>query len=360
MNMVSPVAVREVIDCDLHIGLTDTDLLMPYLPDYWREQVVTRGIRGLGLAFTRPGAPGSVRPDWRPATGIAGASLASVQAQALDPFDTRFAIANCLYGGQALLNADQGAAICAATNDWIAAEWLAKDSRLRASIVVPWQLPELAVAEIERWAHDKRFVQVLILVSGDMPLGKRLMWPIYEAAEKYGLPLGIHAGTTYRHAPTGSGWPSYQIEDEASFSQAFQQQLLSLLMEGVFAKFPRLKVVMLESGVTWLPFFFSRIDKLWKGLRMETPWVDRLPSEIVRDQVRFTLQPFDAPHDEDITHKIVDQIGSDRVLLFSTDYPHWHFDGTEAFPPGFDAALRRRMTVDNPLETYIRLSEGLA
>ncbi|MDB5704418.1 MAG: TIM-barrel fold metal-dependent hydrolase, partial [Sphingomonas bacterium] len=214
--------------------------------------------------------------------------------------------------------------------------------------------------EIERWAHDQRFVQVLILVSGDMPLGKRLMWPIYEAAEKHGLPLGIHAGTTYRHAPTGSGWPSYQIEDEASFSQAFQQQLLSLLMEGVFAKFPRLKVVMLESGVTWLPFFFSRIDKLWKGLRMETPWVDRLPSEIVRDQVRFTLQPFDAPHDEDITHKIVDQIGSDRVLLFSTDYPHWHFDGTEAFPPGFDAALRRRMTVDNPLETYIRLSEGLA
>jgi predicted TIM-barrel fold metal-dependent hydrolase len=80
----------------------------------------------------------------------------------------------------------------------------------------------------------------------------------------------------------------------------------------------------------------------------------------VRDQVRFTLQPFDAPRDEDITHKIVDQIGSDRVLLFSTDYPHWHFDGTEAFPPGFDAALRRRMTVDNPLETYTRLTEGQA
>lgn len=360
MSTVSANTTLDVIDCDLHIGLTDTDLLLPYLGEYWREQVTTRGIRGLNLSFMRPGAPGSVRPDWRPISGLAGSDLDRIRTEALDPFNTRFAIANCLYGGQALLNPDQAAAICSATNDWIAAEWLAKDNRLRASIVVPWQVPELAVAEIERLAHDKRFVQVLILVSGDMPLGKRLMWPIYEAAEKFDLPIGIHAGTTYRHAPTGSGWPSYQIEDDASFSQAFQQQLLSLLVEGVFAKFPRLKVVMLESGITWLPFFFSRIDKLWKGLRMETPWVDRRPSEIVRDQVRFTLQPFDAPHDADTVGKIIDQINSDRVLLFSTDYPHWHFDGADPFPPGFDAAIRRRMTVGNPLETYTRLSEALA
>jgi predicted TIM-barrel fold metal-dependent hydrolase len=55
--------------------------------------------------------------------------------------------------------------------------------------------------------------------------------------------------------------------------------------------------------------------------------------------------------------RLLEQIGSDRMLLFSTDYPHWQFDGSRAFPPGFSAGLRRRVMVDNPLATYPRLKE---
>ena len=60
----------------------------------------------------------------------------------------------------------------------------------------------MAVEEIERCAADQRFVQVLMLVMGDMPLGKRHYWPIYAAAERHGLPIGIHAGSSYRHPVT--------------------------------------------------------------------------------------------------------------------------------------------------------------
>jgi uncharacterized protein len=344
-----------VIDCDLHVALPDTDVLLPYLSDYWRDQVNNRGIRGLDLAYSSPRAPSSSRRDWSPAKGKRN-DIASLRTEALDPFKTRFAIANCLYGGQALFNPDLAAIICAAINDWLADQWLAQDERLRASIVVPWQVPELAAEEIERRAGDRRFVQVLILTCGDMTLGKRPMWPIYAAAEKHDLPIGIHAGTAYRYAPTSSGWPSYRIEDDAAFSQAFQQQLVSLIVEGVFTRFSRLRVVLLESGVTWLPYLLWRMDKTWKALHVETPWVDRKPSQIVREHVRLTLQPFDAPRDAETVSRIIEQIDSDRVLLFSTDYPHWRFEGTDAFPSGFDAGLKRRMAIDNPLETYPRLS----
>jgi len=44
------------------------------------------------------------------------------------------------------------------------------------------------------------------------------------------------------------------------------------------------------------------------------------------------------------------------VLLFSTDYPHWHFDGVEALPDGLSEATMRRVLVDNPLATYPRLA----
>jgi predicted TIM-barrel fold metal-dependent hydrolase len=53
--------------------------------------------------------------------------------------------------------------------------------------------------------------------------------------------------------------------------------LNSLVTEGVFNKFPRLKVVLMESGVTWLPAYFWRINKTWRGVRAETPWLDRPP-----------------------------------------------------------------------------------
>ena len=53
---------------------------------------------------------------------------------------------------------------------------------------------------------------------------------------------------------------------------------------------------------------------------------------------------------------IIEEIGCDKMLLFSTDYPHWHFDGTDAVPNGLPDDLVRKILIDNPLETYSRLS----
>jgi hypothetical protein len=50
-------------------------------------------------------------------------------------------------------------------------------------------------------------------------------------------------------------------------------------------------------------------------------------------------------------------IGSDRMLLFSTDYPHWHFDGEEVLPDGFPDHAVRRLLIDNALDTYPRLRD---
>ena len=133
---------------------------------------------------------------------------------------------------------------------------------------------------------------------------------------------------------TSLGWPSYYIEDYTAYAQAFQSQLGSLVCEGVFAKFPGLKVVLLESGVTWLPGFLWRISKFWRGVRAEVPWVDRSPADIVRDHVRLTIVPFDAPPDPDVVERMIDHLRSDDILLYASDFPHWQFDGDDALPPG--------------------------
>ena len=345
------------IDCDLHPPMPSMAQLLPYLDDYWRDQITNRAIDRMSFAMMSypPNAPISARTDWRAAQ--AGRSdIDRLRTDVLDAFDLHFGIVNVMHGAIALYNDDMAAAICRAVNDWLRAEWLDREPRLRGSILVTPQDPVQAVAEIERLAPDQRFVQVLLPVMGERLLGRREFFPLYEAAERHGLVIAVHAGSTYRYAPTIVGWPSYQFEDYVVQAQAFANQTISLVVEGVFHRFPRLKVVMLESGVSWLPMTIWRTDKTWRGARPEVPWVDRWPSEIIREHLRFTIQPFDAP-DATAVAQTIDRIGSDQVLLFSTDYPHWQFDGDDVLPDGMLPHSLMKILVENALETYPRLAQ---
>src|SRR5258708_1169346 len=335
--------ILPAIDCDVHPAAPTMPELMPFLEEYWRNSVLERGIPSLETNTYPARAPISARPLWRGGSGAREATLGRLTGQVFDRWHAQGAICNWLYGVELMFSEDMAAAFARALNEWIAKEWLDRDPRLRASIVVPTQNVEFAVSEIERCAKDKRFVQVVLLAMQESPLGRRHWWPIYAAAERHSLQIGIHAGSTYRHSLTSLGWPTFYLEDYVAYAQAFQSQLTSLISEGAFAKFPGLKVVLIESGVTWLPGFLWRISKFWRGVRSEVPWVDRSPAEIVRDHFRLTIQPFDGPADADQVERVIEHLRSDAMLLYASDYPHWQFDGDATMPAGIPARLRRKI-----------------
>ncbi len=347
------------ICCDLHPGVPSNAALLPYLEDYWADTVQQRGVHPLDTIGYPVNAPLTCRPDWRIEGQKPGTSLERLRTDALDAFGLSAAIANCIYGVQLLFSEDMAKAFARAINSWLAAEWLAKEPRLRASIVVPTQSPEAAADEIDYWAQDRRFVQVLMIVMDELPLGRRYYWPIYEAAARNGLPVGIHAGSAYKHPVTPVGWPSYLVEDYGAQSLAFQAMTTSLICEGVFAKFPDLKVVFLESGVTWLPAHLWRLTKFWRGMRSEIPWVTEPPWEIARRHIRLSTQPLDLPEGDGeaaaTLERLIEHLRSDEMFLFATDYPHWQYDGLAALPEGLSQDLIRKMMVDNPRATYARL-----
>jgi len=74
----------------------------------------------------------------------------------------------------------------------------------------------------------------------------------------------------------------------------------------------------------------------------------------------LSLQPVDGPLDPMHFGWLIDQMQSEDLLLFSTDYPHWQFDGDAALPDGLSAGLARKIMIDNPLATYPRLRETAA
>jgi predicted TIM-barrel fold metal-dependent hydrolase len=171
------------IDCDVHVNVPNMQALLPHLDEFWRDSVLDRGLNSLESISYPPNAPLTSRPDWRGKGGEPANTLDALKTHALDRWNIDVAICNCLYGVQLLFSEDMAAAFAKGVNNYVAKEWLDRDPRLRASIVVPMQNTELAVAEIERCAVDKRFVQVLVLSMGEAPLGRRQYWPVYEAAD---------------------------------------------------------------------------------------------------------------------------------------------------------------------------------
>lgn len=341
------------IDCDVHPTVPGMTALLPYLAPHWQEQVTDRGILSLDSIAYPPNLDFTARPDLRKK----GLDFDGLTDQVFERWGADRAILNCIYGVQLVHNADMGIAFTRALNDWIQAEWLDRDPRLAASIVLPMQDTPACLEELDRLAHNQQFVQALVLANGEEPLGKRRYWPIWEKLEKIGIPLGVHAGSSYHNPVTTLGWTNYYIEDYAAQTFGFQAQLANLVTEGVFVKFPEMKVVLIESGVTWLPGFIWRLSKFWRGVRREVPWVDRPPGDIIRDNVRMTVQPLDAPEDAQALEKAINQIQSDEFLLYASDYPHWQFDGDAIMPPQIPASLHQKIMVDNPRATYTRLRE---
>jgi uncharacterized protein len=339
---------QPIIDADLHVTVPSIKTLFPYLSDHWREYVDESAFRGPIYTPYPPGAPTSARPEATP-----GSTIAALRDQVLDPWNVEYGILNCSYAVDSLHNPDTAAAMASAVNDWLLAEWLEPEPRLRASIVVPTRVPEMGAQEIDRVGPRPGFVQVLLPVRSEAPYGHRRYLPIFEAAARHDLVVSLQFGGAPGNPPTGAGWPSYYLEEYVGMSQIFQTQVLNLIVEGVFDRFPTLRVALIEGGWTWLPSLMWRIDKDWKGLRREVPWNTRLPSDYIRERMRCSLQPIDAPPDPRHLLQMIDQLGSEELLMFSTDYPHWHFDRPEdALPAGLPASTQRKILSENARAMY--------
>jgi predicted TIM-barrel fold metal-dependent hydrolase len=358
-NDRSNVRVR-IVDGDVHPALRSNEDLRPFLPQRWWDHWQTYGLRRRnGSAGPEPypkSAPLACRRDaWPEEGGRPGSSLAMMQRQLLDEYQIELGVLGPLGPtGQAELNAEFSAAMCRATNDWQLEAFTRHEKRLKAGLVVPFEDAALSVAEIDRCGADLDFGQVFMLTRTTEPLGNRRYWPIYEAAQRYDLPVGLHVFGAGGHAYTGAGWHSYYIEEGAGHSTSCQTVVTSLVMEGVLERFPDLRVVMIEGGFGWLAPLAWRLDKLFERFRSEVPHLKMKPSEYIKRNIWATTQPMEEPDDRRHLFDTMEWIGWDR-LLFASDYPHWDFDDpTRIFPAGISRENQLQVLGLNAQAVYKR------
>jgi predicted TIM-barrel fold metal-dependent hydrolase len=228
---------------------------------------------------------------------------------------------------------DYANAVTSATNDWLVENWLNVSPKFKASIVINNSDPIAAAKEIDRMGRHPGMVQVIMCSPSSRTLyGQRFYHPIYEAAERNGLPVAIHPGpegTGTSLPPTPSGYPTRYIEVHNMFALNHLAHINSLVCEGVFEKFSKLKFVSIEGGISWLAHLMWRMDKNYKALRDTVPWLKRLPSEYIREHVRLTTQPIEESEEPGQLAQIIQMLRAEDMIMFSSDYPHWDFDNPE-------------------------------
>lgn len=358
-----------IVDCDVHPHLRDgLNDLMPHLSTASQRRIGVGHVASwasqvYASQFSLPknvmyiNTVGVMRRDSLPEDGSVPASDPTfVAEQHLQAYgiDRAVLIGGNVLGLGALTDADIASAVASAYNDWLTATWLEADERYRGALVVAPQDPLAAAAEIRRVGSRPGMVQVLLPLTNIL-MGDRHYFPIYEAASELSLPIGVHPnsvdGVFAKGPPLAGGVFSYYIEWHTALTQVFQSSVISLVCQGVFERFPGMKVVIAEGGFVWLVDLMWRLDKNWQALRDDVPWLTRPPSEYIVEHIRFTTQPFAEPSPEHL-RAVAEIIHADRTLLFSSDYPHWDFDSPKRALAGLTKETQQRILATSAAELY--------
>jgi len=304
-----------VISADSHMLALDEHVLK-YLPSGLHETYL--GIPGPhrrgGLTPADPGR--GPAGEWDPIARLADMDLDGVQTEVIYIDATG---GSMLYG----LSPDDGRQIIGAINSAALDFSRVDPARLVVVHLLPLhgikESPDGAIAEVHRLASEGVRALQVPLYPEDQGLPK--FWdpiydPVWSAIEEVGMPVSLHVCP-----PKGRGLGSDPTPARGVFQVMppilMSQPMTELILSGVFQRHPRLRIVLVESGLSWIPYLLERLDLCahkgdWKRRGMP---IDNLPTD-------YWYQNMAATFEEDLTAMgMRDKLGVEN-LLWATDYPH--------------------------------------
>lgn len=351
-----------IIDADFHpMPIPSDPQIAVHMSQRWRDYVAKYG---MGHSYSGLYAPS--QREWTHRLdamkeGRVGVDPHWAREQVLDKYDMSGVVLTCpqsyILNSGANMPEELSAELARAFNDALAHTWMAADPRYFAAVVVPRDMPKVTeeIRRCKEGEYGGRFVSVLMSPAGQEPLGRQRYWDVFEAAAHYDIPVTFHVPGMGRQI-TGAGNTNFYGEMHMNFASLPMTLIPSLIFEGVFERFPTLKVALIELGWDWAVAYSWRLDNSYRKLRDEVPHLKRLPSEYMREHVWFTSQPIEEPErlsDRESVYQMFEESGFAERLMYSSDYPHWDFDSPyEAVPLTFPIERRRRLLGQNASKLF--------
>jgi uncharacterized protein len=210
--------------------------------------------------------------------------------------------------------------------DYMIDNFLGKYPEILTCVYVPANSPDKGAELIDRVGSEKGIVGIIMSPTRPGPLAGDESWnPIYEAAKHKDLPICFHAEAYAYPLIDHFNKEKYLPIHALSFPIPIITQLTSIVVEGVPERFPGLKFVFIEGGITWIPWIMYRLDGEYLMRRNEAPLLTKLPSEYIQD-FYFTSQPLERPKNRRDLEWVFRAFNAETQLLYASDYPHWDFD----------------------------------
>ncbi len=219
---------------------------------------------------------------------------------------------------------DAEVALARAYNRWLTEKVLAEEPRIRSMLYLPFNHPDGSIKMVEDFADKKGVIGFMVTAPRHRGVFDNCYMKLYAMLEERGLPLAFHGGFSWQEQNFNLA-NRFIVVHALGFTFFNMLHLSNWVMNALPERFPKLKVIWIESGIAWAPFLMQRLDNEYMMRSSEAPGLKKKPSDYMRDMY-FTTQPMESMENHQALQLNFDMIKADTQLLFSSDYPHWDMD----------------------------------
>ncbi len=237
-----------------------------------------------------------------------------------------------------------------AYNSWMAEFCGEAPQRLVGIAILPMQDPQAAVAELERVAKLGLKGALFGVFDAAKPVFHEDWEPLWATAAEAGVVLSFHLSGGVRNARFDASRGQIAALVSALPMQ-LDEPLCEIIFCGALERYPKLRFILAESGLGWVPYLLGRMDHEHEKLFKNTVKLSAKPSELFRRHIWVSFE------EDDVGLKLIPDIGEDNVI-WASDYPHpdstWPNSRkyVEEHMKGLSPAVIKKITCDNTVRLY--------
>jgi len=215
-------------------------------------------------------------------------------------------------------------AMAQAYNRWLCERILGQEPRIISMLYLPFNDPEAAYRTVQEFGDRKGVVGFMVTSPRYKPVHDNVYIKTYALLEEIGKPISFHAAYNWNDQALSMANRFIAVH-ALGFMWFNMIHMTNWVVNGLPERFPKLKVMWVESGLTWAYSLMQRLDHSYMMRTSDCPSLKRRPSEYMREMY-YSTQPMEVPQDLSILEATFKMINAETQLVWSSDYPHWDFD----------------------------------
>lgn len=238
---------------------------------------------------------------------------------------------------------------------WWTEEVLPQDNSVKSMVYLPFFDVDASIRMIKTFGEMPGVIGFMVTSTRYAAVHDNKYMRLYAMLEERGMPLGFHAAFNQQER-LFEGMNRFISVHSIGFVLNTLIHATNMIINGIPERFPKLKILLIESGLAWIPFLMQRLDNEYLMRTNEAPLLKKLPSQYLAENFYYSSQPLESTNMEalELTMKMMN---AKTQLLYSSDYPHWDFDLPSVIwdLPFLDDQAKRNILGLNSLEVFPKL-----